>query len=182
MERWPAKKVLELNPDDLGIYSLVSNYYAKARKWDDVASVRKIMKKMGMKKVPGYSVVEVKGKLHAFLMEDKSRYQYENMMQILDKLDHEMRAVGYVPKTEFVLHSLDEEVKEKMLCNHSVRLAIAFGLLNTRFATRLLIIKNLRVCGNCHEATKFITKTVNRVIVVRDVKRFHHFKNGICSW
>ena len=93
-----------------------------------------------------------------------------------------MRAIGYFPKTEFVLHSLDEEVKEKMLCNHSVRLAIAFGLLNTRFATRLLIIKNLRVCGNCHEATKFITKTVNREIVVRDVKRFHHFKNGICSW
>ena len=70
---------------------------------------------MGMKKVPGYSVVEVKGKLHAFLMEDKSHHQYENMMQLLDKLDHEIRAIGYVPKTEFVLHSLDEEVKEKML-------------------------------------------------------------------
>uniref|UniRef100_A0A7N2MLA9 DYW domain-containing protein n=1 Tax=Quercus lobata TaxID=97700 RepID=A0A7N2MLA9_QUELO len=176
-----AKKVLELNPDDLGIYSLVSNYYAKARKWDDVASVRKIMKKTGMKKVPGYSVVEVKGKLHAFLMEDKSHHQYENMMQLLDKLDHEMRAIAYVPKTEFVLHSLDEEVKEKMLCNHSERLAIAFGLLNTGPGTRLLIIKNLRVCGDCHEATKFITKIVNREIVVRDVKRFHHFKNGICS-
>uniref|UniRef100_A0A7N2MLB2 DYW domain-containing protein n=1 Tax=Quercus lobata TaxID=97700 RepID=A0A7N2MLB2_QUELO len=176
-----AKKVLELNPDDLGIYSLVSNYYAKARKWDDVASVRKIMKKTGMKKVPGYSVVEVKGKLHAFLMEDKSHHQYENMMQLLDKLDHEMRAIGYVPKTEFVLHSLDEEVKEKMLCNHSERLAIAFGLLNTGPGTRLLIIKNLRVCGDCHEATKFITKIVNREIVVRDVKQFCHFKNGICS-
>ncbi|KAM3731593.1 hypothetical protein ACB098_12G175600 [Castanea mollissima] len=176
-----AKKVLELNRDDLGIYSLVSNYYAKARKWDDVASVRKIMKKIGMKKVPGYSVVEVKGKLNAFLMEDKSHHQYENMMQLLDKLDHEMRAIGYVPKTEFVLHSLDEEVKEKMLCNHSERLAIAFGLLNTGPGTKLLIIKNLRVCGDCHEATKFIMKTVNREIVVRDVKRFHHFKNGICS-
>ena len=108
-----AKKVLELNPDDLGIYSLVSNYYAKVRKWDDVASVRKIMKKTGMKKVPGYSVVEVEEKLHALLMEDKSHYQYENMMQLLDKLDHEMRAIGYVPKIEFVLHSLDEEVKKK---------------------------------------------------------------------
>ena len=92
-----AKKVLELNPDDLGIYYLVSNYYAKVRKWDDVASVRKIMKKTGMKKVPWYSVVEVKGKLHAFLMEYKSHYQYEIMMQLLDKLDHEMRAIGNVP-------------------------------------------------------------------------------------
>ena len=35
------------------------------------------------------------------------------MMQLLDKLDHEMRAIGYVPKIEFVLHSLDEEVKKK---------------------------------------------------------------------
>ncbi|XP_041004930.1 putative pentatricopeptide repeat-containing protein At3g25060, mitochondrial [Juglans microcarpa x Juglans regia] len=109
-----AKKVLELNPDDLGIYALVSNYYAKVRKWDKVAGVRKIMKKTGMKKVPGYSVVDVKGKLHAFLMEDKSHNQYEYIMQLLDKLDHEMRAIGYVPKTEFVLHDLEEEVKEKM--------------------------------------------------------------------
>ena len=63
--------------------------------------------------MPGYSVVEVKGKLHAFPMEDKIHYQYENMMQLLDKLDHEMRAIGYVPKIESVLHSLDEEVKKK---------------------------------------------------------------------
>ena len=41
------------------------------------------------------------------------------MMQLLDKLDHEMRAIGYVPKIESVLHSLDEEVKKKKLCNHS---------------------------------------------------------------
>ena len=176
-----AKKVLELNPDDPGIYALVSNFFATARRWDEVAEVRKIMKKTGMKKVPGYSVMEVNGKLHAFLMEDKSHHQYEEIMQVLGKLDYEMKAMGYVPKTEFVLHNLEEEVKERMLCNHSERLAIAFGLLNTGPGTRLLITKNLRVCGDCHEATKFITKIVNREIVVRDVKRFHHFKDGVCS-
>jgi len=96
-----AKKVLELNLDDLGVYALVSNYYGKVRKWEEVAGVRKIMKKTGMKKVPGCSVVEVKGKLHAFLMEDKSHHQYEDIMQLLDKLNHEMRAIGYLPKTEF---------------------------------------------------------------------------------
>ena len=63
--------------------------------------------------MPGYGVVEVKGKLHAFIMEDKSHYQYENMMQLLDKLDSEMRAIGYVLKIEFVLHSLHEEVKKE---------------------------------------------------------------------
>ncbi|GAB4830239.1 hypothetical protein Ancab_019880 [Ancistrocladus abbreviatus] len=176
-----AKKVLELKPDDPGIYSLISNFFAAARKWDEVAEVRRVVKKAGMKKAPGYSMVEVNGKLHAFLMEDKSHYQYEQMVRIIDKLDGEMTAMGFVPKTEFVLHDLDEEVKLRMLSRHSERLAIAFGLLNTAPGTKLVIIKNLRVCGDCHEAIKYISRIVDREIIVRDVKRFHHFKHGMCS-
>ncbi|XP_057484550.1 LOW QUALITY PROTEIN: putative pentatricopeptide repeat-containing protein At3g25060, mitochondrial [Actinidia eriantha] len=176
-----ASKVLELNPDDPGIYALVSNFFATARRWDQVAGVRKVMKQIGIKKVPGYSVVEVSGKLTAFVMEDKSHPQYEQIVGILEKLEKEMKAMGYIPKTELVLHDLAEEVKVRMLSYHSERLAIAFGLLNTAPGTRLLITKNLRVCGDCHEATKFISKIVDREIVVRDVKRFHHFKDGICS-
>ncbi|XP_010264122.1 PREDICTED: putative pentatricopeptide repeat-containing protein At3g25060, mitochondrial [Nelumbo nucifera] len=176
-----AKKVFELKPNDPGIYALVSNVFALARKWDEVALVRKVMKETGMKKVPGYSVVEVRGKLHAFLMEDKSHPQHHMIAAMLDRLEYEMRAMGYVPRTEYVLHDLDEQVKERMLCNHSERLAIAFGLLNTGPGTRLLITKNLRVCRDCHEATKFISKIVDREIVVRDIKRFHHFKDGVCS-
>ena len=80
-----------------------------------------------------------------------------------------------------MLHDLNEEVKSSMLRNHSERLAIAFGLLNTEPGTKLVITKNLRVCGDCHEAIKYITRIVNREVVVRDVKRFHHFKHGLCS-
>ncbi|KAL2556991.1 putative pentatricopeptide repeat-containing protein [Forsythia ovata] len=176
-----AKKLLELNLDNPGIYALLSNFFSAARKWDEVAVVRKIMKETVTKKVPGCSVVEVNGRLHAFLAEDKSHPQYEMILGILEELEREMVAMGYVPKTEFVFQNIEEEVKIKMLNNHSERLAIAFGLLNTGPGTRLLITKNLRVCGDCHEATKFISIIVKREIVVRDVKRFHHFKNGICS-
>ncbi|KAI3833646.1 hypothetical protein MKX03_022424 [Papaver bracteatum] len=176
-----ANKVLQLKPDDPGIYALVSNVFAAARNWDAVASVRKLMRNSGRKKIPGYSVAEVNGRLHAFLVEDKSHPQHEKIVAMLEWLDQEMRKLGYVPNTEFVLHDLDEEVKQRMLFNHSERLAIAFALLNTGPGVRLLITKNLRVCGDCHEATKFISKIVDREIVVRDVKRFHHFKDGFCS-
>ncbi|KAJ8630614.1 hypothetical protein MRB53_023937 [Persea americana] len=114
-------------------------------------------------------------------MEDKSHPQHEMIMAMLERLNSKMREMGYVPKTEFVLHDLEEEVKEQMLCNHSERLAIAFALLNTAPRTRILITKNLRVCGDCHTATKFISEIADREIVVRDVKRFHHFKDGVCS-
>ncbi|KAK6141865.1 hypothetical protein DH2020_024389 [Rehmannia glutinosa] len=176
-----ANKVLELNPNSPGIYALVSNFFATAKKWDEVAMVRKIMKTGGMKKFPGYSVVEVNGKLHAFVVEDKSHPQYGEIMGILEEMENEMRDMGYVPKTEFVLHNVEEEVKVQMLRNHSERLAIGFGILNTGNGTRLVITKNLRVCGDCHEAIKFISVIVKREIIVRDMKRFHHFKNGRCS-
>jgi hypothetical protein len=68
-----------------------------------------------------------------------------------------------------------------ILCHHSEKLAIAFGLMSTDPATPLCIIKNLRVCEDCDTSTKFISKIVRRKIIVRDANRFHHFENGFCS-
>ncbi|XP_028752057.1 putative pentatricopeptide repeat-containing protein At3g25060, mitochondrial [Neltuma alba] len=106
-----AKKVLELNPDDPGIYTLVSNFFAKARKWDEVAEVKKIMNMSGVKKVPGYSVVEVNGKQDAFLMEDRSHHLYKDIVCMLDNLDLEMRVAGYVTFDEFLLFDLQRGYK-----------------------------------------------------------------------
>jgi len=176
-----AEKILESRPEDIGVLALVSNLYAAAKKWDKVREARKLMKDSGSKKVPGYSLVEVHGMRHTFVMEDQSHPQHQEILKMVAKLDFEMRKMGHVPRTEFVYHDLEEGVKEQLLSYHSERLAIAFGLLNTSPGTRLVIIKNLRVCGNCHDAIKYISKIVDREIVVRDAKRFHHFKDGACS-
>ncbi|XP_057969241.1 pentatricopeptide repeat-containing protein At2g15690, mitochondrial-like [Malania oleifera] len=88
---------------------------------------------------------------------------------------------GYVPDTRYVLHDIDEEAKEQALLYHSERLAIAYGLISTPARTTLRIIKNLRICGDCHNAIKLMSKIVGRELIVRDNKRFHHFKEGKCS-
>ncbi|CAN1837391.1 Pentatricopeptide repeat-containing protein At3g56550 [Linum perenne] len=64
---------------------------------------------------------------------------------------------------------------------HSEKLAIAYGLANSPEGTSLRIVKNLRVCRDCHSFTKFVSKAFNRSIIVRDRVRFHHFKDGVCS-
>ncbi|KAM7252488.1 hypothetical protein ACFE04_024371 [Oxalis oulophora] len=92
-----------------------------------------------------------------------------------------MKQGGYVPDTRYVLHDIDQEAKEQSLLYHSERLAIAFGLISTPARTPLRIIKNLRVCGDCHNAIKIMSKIVGRELIVRDNKRFHHFKDGKCS-
>jgi pentatricopeptide repeat protein len=87
----------------------------------------------------------------------------------------------YVPDTRYVLHDIDQEAKEQALMYHSERLAIAYGLISTPARTPLRIIKNLRICGDCHNAIKIMSRIVGRELIVRDNKRFHHFKDGKCS-
>ncbi|KAK9136409.1 hypothetical protein Syun_015739 [Stephania yunnanensis] len=96
---------------------------------------------------------------------------------LLERMERE----GYVPNTDDVLHDVEEEQKRHLLCSHSERLAIAFGIISTPPGTTIRVTKNLRVCVDCHIATKFISKIVGREIIVRDVSRFHHFKDGKCS-
>ncbi|KAF4355836.1 hypothetical protein F8388_004122 [Cannabis sativa] len=58
---------------------------------------------------------------------------------------------------------------------------MAFSPISTTAGTPMWIIKNPRVCDNCHAATKLLSKFYGRIIVVRDRNRFHYFKKGICS-
>ncbi|KAK6258328.1 DYW domain - like 1 [Theobroma cacao] len=64
---------------------------------------------------------------------------------------------------------------------HSEKLAIAFGLLGTKPGTSIRIVKNLRLCEECHTVTKLISKIYDREIVMRDRTRFHLFRDGKCT-
>ena len=174
-------KILTLGCEDLGVYTLISNFFAAQKNWERVAEIRTTMRKIPAKKVPGYSFVEIAGRIHGFLVEDETHPQFKEISLMLEKLGVEMKRMGYDPKTQYVLHDVGEAEKRRMLCTHSERIAIAFALLNTTPGERIVVIKNLRVCGDCHVAIKFISKIVDREIVVRDSKRFHHFKDGVCS-
>eukprot|EP01018_Ginkgo_biloba_P026225 Gb_06173 [translate_table: standard] len=181
LAEYVAERLLEVEPENAANYLLMSNIYAAAGRWDDVAKMRAIIKDRGLKMRPGYSWIVHKKQVHAFLVGDRSHPQSEEIHSILKTLTGQMREAGYVPDTSFVLHDVEEKEKEYILCGHSEKLAIAFGLLNTSPETPIRITKNLRVCGDCHSATKFISKIVKREIIVRDANRFHQFKDGLCS-
>ncbi|XP_057484681.1 pentatricopeptide repeat-containing protein At1g11290, chloroplastic-like [Actinidia eriantha] len=88
--------------------------------------------------------------------------------------------LGCIPDLHWVLHEEWDE-KMKQLFSHSEKLAIAFGLISASVGTPILITKNLRVCGDCHEFGKYVSKLVGREIVLRDDSRFYHFVSGLCS-
>ncbi|CAN1281920.1 Pentatricopeptide repeat-containing protein At1g20230 [Linum perenne] len=176
-----AHKLFELEPTNPGNYVLLSNIYASKSMWVEVDMVRERMKSEGLKKNPGCSWIEIKNKVHMLLAGDKSHPQMPEITKKLAEVRMEMQKSGYLPHTDFVLQDVEEHDKEEMLCDHSEKLAVALGLVNTSSGFPLQVIKNLRICGDCHVVIKFISSFEKREIFVRDTNLFHHFKDGTCS-
>lgn len=176
-----AKHVIKLDPEATGCYVLLSNIYAAAGLWDNVSKLRSMMKEKGVRKEPGHSLVEHKGVVHMFVVGDRSHAQTEEIYSKLDEMGERLKQEGHVPDTSQVLLCVEEREKEAELAHHSERLAIAFSLINGKKGTPIRIVKNLRVCNDCHNVTKLLSSIYEREIIVRDNSRFHHFKDGYCS-
>lgn len=175
-----ANRLFELDPDEGGYHVLLANIYAAASMWDKLAKVRTIMEKKGLQKTPGCSLVELKNEVHSFYSGSTKHPQSKRIYTFLETLIDEIKAAGYVPDTNSI-HDVEDYVQENLLSSHSEKLAIAFGLLNSSPGSTIHIRKNLRVCGDCHNATKYISLVTGCEIIVRDMHRFHCFKNGVCS-
>ncbi|KAL6198385.1 hypothetical protein ACLB2K_028176 [Fragaria x ananassa] len=134
-----------------------------------------------VKKEPGMSWIEVQDKVHTFIVGDRNHWRSKEIYAKLDELLDSMHKAGYVPMVEIDLHDVEQSEKEQLLRCHSEKLAVAFSLIATPPGAPIRVKKNLRVCIDCHTAFKFICKIVSREIIVRDVNRFHHFKDGSCS-
>ncbi|WCJ33479.1 Pentatricopeptide repeat (PPR) superfamily protein [Euphorbia peplus] len=176
-----SEQLLELEPLNAENYILVANLYASVSQWEKMSHVRKKMKERGVKVVPGCTSIEIDGFVHEFVMGNWSHPEAEHIKESLREVSIRVRSTGYQPYVSGVLHNVNDEEKEKVLDEHSERLAIAYGLLKIKPPAPIRIIKNLRICGDCHEVTKIISKVYNREIVVRDRVRFHKFVNGMCS-
>ncbi|KAK2993645.1 hypothetical protein RJ640_019285 [Escallonia rubra] len=176
-----ANKLFELEPENPGSYVLLSNLYASTGKWKDVERIREEMKKRGVKKTIGWSWVEHNGKVHKFRVGDRSHEQSKGIYGVLAELKKRMRIAGFVDDKSCVLRDVEEEEKEEMVGTHSEKLAIAFALLVSETGTVIRVLKNLRICWDCHTAIKMISKLEGREIIVRDNNRFHCFRNGLCS-
>ncbi|KAJ3701134.1 hypothetical protein LUZ61_004839 [Rhynchospora tenuis] len=176
-----AKNILQIEPQDSAAHVLLSNLYAKAGKWDGVAKIRVAMKEQNVNKEAGISWLEIENVIHEFHVGDTCHPRAKEVYAKLDDLIREIKQIGYVPDTSCVLHDIEDDVKEQFLLQHSEKIAVAFGLIAVSGSKPIRVFKNLRVCADCHNAIKLISKATRRDIIVRDTNRFHRFSNGRCS-
>lgn len=176
-----SNRLFEIDPENVGYYVLLSNMHAKSGNWEGAGEVRSLARQRQLMKTPGWSSVEVNNEMNVFYMGNQSHPRFEEICKEIINLSAKMKSIGFVPDYRFVLQDVEDDEKEHILTMHSERLAIAYGIISTLPKTPIHIFKNLRVCGDCHTATKFISRITEREIIVRDSNRFHHFKGGSCS-
>nr|KYP40703.1 hypothetical protein KK1_037955 [Cajanus cajan] len=97
-----AEKILKIEPENAGTYSLLSNMYASVGKWKEAAIVRKKMQHKGLKKPPGCSWIEVGNAVQVFVVGDKSHSQYELLGLLLIDIHTKMKA-GDMPDDDLLV-------------------------------------------------------------------------------
>ncbi|EPS60897.1 hypothetical protein M569_13903 [Genlisea aurea] len=182
LAEYAAGNLLSSDPHDPGAYVLLSNVYAKTRRWDEAETLRNAMKAGGITKQPGCSWIEVNRLVHTFISGDTSHPEADAVHAELKRTVGRLREIGYVPDTNFVLHDVEEEQMESSLERHSEKLAIVYGLMKLPKGKTVRIRKNLTICGDCHLFASLVAKSEKRAITIRDNVRYHHFvEDGSCS-
>ncbi|KAG9448325.1 hypothetical protein H6P81_014453 [Aristolochia fimbriata] len=172
-----AKYLFKLEPYNKGNYMVMMNLYDSQGKWEDAEIMRDLVKVIGVKNIGGWCWIQINRSVHVFSAEGRPHPDIAEIYFELYHLISEMKKLGYVPDTGSVLETLDEEEKEKVLLSHPEKLAITFGLIKTGKSRPIKVIKNARVCKDCHTAAKYISLISGREIVLKERLKDKNYKD-----
>ncbi|KAK8969204.1 Pentatricopeptide repeat-containing protein [Platanthera guangdongensis] len=174
--REAALKVFDLDPCNPSAHVLLYHLLVECGELEEAANVRKRMRRIGVRKDPGYSWLEVENVVHKFVADDTSHPKMNEILMVLEEM------VGRIEKEEGYVSKVLSFREGGRKSYHSEKLAVALGLICVINVEKpIRVMKNLRVCDDCHVTMKFISKISGREIILRDVCRFHHFRSGNCS-
>ncbi|XP_027362008.1 pentatricopeptide repeat-containing protein At1g71420 [Abrus precatorius] len=180
-----ADKFKELQPKNSLGYVQMSNIYSSGGSFIEAGSIRKEMRASKVRKEPGLSWVEIGKQVHEFASGGQHHPQRGAILSRLEILIGQLKEMGYVPDLSLALYDTEMEHKEDQLFHHSEKMALVFAIMNEGSlpygGNVIKIMKNIRICVDCHNFMKLASYVFQKEIVVRDSNRFHHFKYATCS-
>ncbi|XP_027066723.1 pentatricopeptide repeat-containing protein At4g04370-like [Coffea arabica] len=95
-----AKEISLLKPVDPGKYVQLAHNYASMADWDGVGEAWGQMKSLGLKKVPGWSFIELHGTIMTFFRGHVCHPQYDDVVLVTNNLSKEIRELLLSPNHE----------------------------------------------------------------------------------
>ena len=180
-----ADKFKELAPNNSLVYVQMSNIYSSGGSFFEAGLVRKEMRDSKVRKEPGLSWVQIGKHVHEFASGGQHHPRRAAILSRLEILVGQLKEIGYAPEISLALYDTELEHKEDQLLHHSEKMALVFAIMNEGSLPRggnvVKIMKNIRICVDCHNFMKLASYLLQKEIIVRDSNRFHHFKYAACS-
>ncbi|XP_073127367.1 pentatricopeptide repeat-containing protein At5g61800 [Henckelia pumila] len=83
-----ANRVMEVKPEDGGVYSVLAHMYANAERWEDLTNVRRLRDcRWGINKIAGCSLIELDGIKHEFVSGDSLHPSTDEIYFVLNGLE-----------------------------------------------------------------------------------------------
>ncbi|XP_022685539.1 pentatricopeptide repeat-containing protein At4g35130, chloroplastic [Setaria italica] len=141
---YAAERIFQLEHNNTGCYVVLSSMYADAGRWEDVERIRSLMKEKGFQRTEARSLVELHDKECSFVNGDMSHPQSEEIHELSDILSREIGETFDSPSN---LSDSDPLASRRTVLpnKHSVRLAVAFGLISSEAGAPVLVKKNVRM-------------------------------------
>ncbi|XP_024520628.1 pentatricopeptide repeat-containing protein At3g24000, mitochondrial [Selaginella moellendorffii] len=182
--RSAAESLLECSPHAARSYAVVAGLYNALARSDDAARVRETMTSKGLTEERVTSSILVGNTTcHEFITADTRHKRIQGIHAELEDLGQRIAKDGYAPDaSKLLMHERAEEQRQESLFYHSERLAVGLGAIKIRGDCPLRIIRNFRMCADCHTAIKFMSKAMGRTIILRDgSSQLHRFVDGHCA-
>lgn len=166
--------ILDLEPANYVIRHLMQQAYAIFGKSEDISKLRRFEKANAITRYLGQCWIEINNRVYTFVAGDQSG---SHLYPWIENLSRQVRKARFNDDL-----CIEEEENEDIIGFHSEKLAMAFALVGfTSKPQTIKIVKNLRMCSNCHKTAKYISNTYGCDIYLNDSKCLHHFSNGHCS-
>ncbi|CAF1372473.1 unnamed protein product [Adineta ricciae] len=161
---------------------LFGNTLASSGDLEEASKLRLEMNQSGIGKKVGLSWTEVNGEIVEFRVKDRRHPRTKEIYDELHRIEKELIEHGHKFDASWITREMmPDETVASILNSHSERLALAYHFIQRPVPSHIQIVKNLRICGDCHGAIKLISKIRRCEILIRDANRIHHFSDGKCS-
>ncbi|ONK66023.1 uncharacterized protein A4U43_C06F3380 [Asparagus officinalis] len=173
-----AKHLIRLEPNNTRFQRLLSYLQTFIVKDGDLSKELKPKSENSTSVSCDCCWIEVKNKIHTFSTGDKPTAEMEPKLDEFNGMAEEIKT-SMMPG--FLGSKLDIEGLEDNGAIHGEKLAVAFSLINTPRLRTIKIIKSVKMCTECHNIVKLVSKVYRREILLKDPACLHFFKDGNCS-
>ncbi|KAJ4964253.1 hypothetical protein NE237_024192 [Protea cynaroides] len=99
---YAGERLMELGSQESSAYVILSSIYTALGRWEDVERVRRVMRLRGVNKEPGCSWIEVKSRVHVFVVGDQVHPQIVEIREVIQRLMKQMKDERYQPSFDLL--------------------------------------------------------------------------------